>query len=225
MIKFDNVTKKFNNGTVALSNINFTIKDKEFVFITGPSGAGKTTIFNLLIADSKPSTGNIRFNDWVVNKVPNSKIPELRKKIGIVFQELKILFDRSVYENVALALEVIGYKEKDIKDKVEKTLKIVGLADDLDKYPIQLSGGELQRTAIARALVKNPEILLTDEPTADLDPVKSWEIIKLLEEINKMGTTVIMATHNQEIVNSLGKRVINLDKGKIIKDEEKGKYQ
>jgi len=225
MIKFEKVSKKFNNGTTALSDIDFVIEEKEFVFLTGPSGAGKSTIIRLLIGDYPPSTGSITFLDWEVNKIPKKKLPHLRRKMGIVFQELKLLMDRSVFENVAIALEVLGAKDKEIKEKVKETLEMVGLGDDMDKFPLQLSGGELQRTAIARAIIKKPEILLADEPTADLDPATSWEIIRLLSEINKMGTTVIMATHNLEIVNALGKRVMSLDKGKIIKDEEKGKYK
>lgn len=224
MIKFDKVSKKFPDGQIALEDLNFEIKEKEFVFLTGPSGAGKTTVFNLLIGVGKPSSGTIKFNDWNLNKLPTRLIPALRAKIGIVFQELKLLTDRSVYENVSVALEVLEVPKTNIKEKVLRALEIVGLKDSLDKFPVQLSGGELQRTAIARAIVKKPEVLLADEPTADLDPAKGWEIIKLLREINAMGTTVVMATHNLEIVNSLGKRVISLDKGKITKDEEKGKY-
>lgn len=224
MIKFEKVSKKFNNGTTALSEVDFEIKEKEFVFLTGPSGAGKSTIIRLLIGDYLPTSGSVKFLDWEVNKIPPKKLPHMRRKMGIVFQELKLLMDRSVFENVAIALEVLGAKDKEIKEKVKETLEMVGLGDDMEKYPLQLSGGELQRTAIARAIIKKPDILLADEPTADLDPATSWEIIRLLNEINKMGTTVIMATHNLEIVNALGKRVMSLDKGKIIKDEEKGKY-
>lgn len=224
MIKFDKVTKKFPNGTTAVSDISFSVADKEFVFLTGTVGAGKSTLFRLLIREILPSQGIIKFNDWNITKLPSSKIYELRRKIGVIFQELKLLLDRSVAENVSLALEIQGLPEKEIKTRIQNTLELVGLGDAADKFPVQLSGGELQRTAIARAIIKKPEVVLADEPTGNLDPATSWGIIKLLTEINKMGTTVIMATHNQDIVNSMGQRVITLEKGIIIKDEKMGKY-
>lgn len=224
MISFKQVTKIFPDGNIALQDVSFEIKEKEFVFITGPSGAGKTSVFNLITGLDKVSKGWIKFQNWNINNLPIEKIPLLRSKIGIVFQGLKLLFDRNVYENIAVALEVLGYPTEKIKKKVINALEVVGMNNTQNKYPLQLSGGELQRIAIARAIVKKPEVLLADEPTAELDPVKSWGIVKLLCEINEGGTTVLMATHNLDIVNSLGKRVISLDRGRIIKDEEKGKY-
>ena len=224
MIKFENVSKKFGNGTVALAEINLEIPDGEFLFICGPSGAGKTTILRLLIRDLLPSSGSIFFDDWNLVKLSGRKIPHLRRRVGMVFQDFKLLEDRTVFENVALTLEIIGGKEKNIQTKVNEILGLLGLAEQAALFPLQLSGGELQRTVLARAIVGNPEVLLADEPTGNLDPATSWEIIKILQDINKMGTTVIMATHNVDIVDSLGKRVVKIDKGKIKKDEKKGKY-
>lgn len=224
MIKFENVSKKFGNGIVAVEDITLEIPDKEFVFICGPSGAGKTTLLRLLTRDLLPSTGSIFLNDWNLTKLPSGKIPHLRRKIGVVFQDFKLLEDRTVFENVALSLEILGEKEKIIKEKVNEVLKALDLSYQANLFPVQLSGGEMQRTVLARAMVGKPEVLLADEPTGNLDPGTAWEIIKLLEEINKVGTTVIMATHNVDIVDSLGKRVIKIDKGKIKKDEKKGKY-
>lgn len=221
MIKFDRVSKKYKNGTIALEDINLTVENNEFLFLTGPSGAGKSTIIRLLMRDLLPSEGNITINDWKVNKIPKVKIPIFRRKIGVVFQELKLLTDRTVFENVALALEVFGKKGKELKSLVKETLEKVGLPGFEDKFPVQLSGGELQRTAIARAIIKNPDILLADEPTAELDPAISQDIINLLTQINDTGTTVIMATHNIEVVKDFGKRAIALDKGKIVSDEKK----
>lgn len=224
LIRFENVTLKFKNGTIALDEINLEIGSKEFIFLTGPTGAGKSTIIKLLLGGLKPFTGKIIINDLDLSRIKKNKIPQLRQNIGVVFQELKLLPDRNVFENIALALEVLGKKKKEIDSLVKDTIKIVGLKGLEEKFPIQLSGGELQRTAIARAIIKKPQVLLADEPTADLDPERSWEIISLLNEINNTGTTIIMATHNIDIVNSLKKRVISLDQGKIIKDQEKGKY-
>lgn len=224
MIKFEKVTKKFGNGILALENIDLEIADEEFIFITGPSGAGKTTLLRLLIRDLLPTTGSIFINDWNVGKIPSYKIPHLRRKIGMVFQNFKLLYERTVFENVALALEIIGKKNNEITPRVQEVLELVDLEKQKNLFPIQLSGGELQRTVLARALVTNPDILLADEPTGNLDPATSWGIIKLLEEINKMKTTVIMATHNVDIVNSLGKRVVALEGGRLLRDEKEGKY-
>ncbi len=219
MIKLDKVSKKFGTGVFGLSDISFLIERGEFVFLVGPTGAGKTTIFKLLIRDILPSEGSVVVNDWDIVALPKNKIPQLRKKVGVVFQDLKLLLDRTVFENVVLPLEVAGVKAEETLKIVEDILAQVGLTEHRDKFPVQLSGGELQRAAIARALVLSPEILLADEPTGNLDAATSWEIVKLLSDINKKGTTVVMATHNRDIVKSLGKRVIHIEKGKIIKDE------
>lgn len=225
MIKLDCVSKAFGTGVLGLSDITLSIEKGEFVFLVGPTGSGKTTLFRLLIRETLPSKGTIIIGDWDIIKLPHQKIPHLRKKIGIVFQDLKLLLDRTIFENISLPLELSGIKTVEAKKKVEEILSQVGILAHKDKFPVQLSGGELQRAAIARALILSPEILLADEPTGNLDPKTSKDIVNLLTEINKNGTTVVMATHNIEIVNSLGKRVVALEKGKLIKDQKKGKYE
>lgn len=224
MIQFKNIIKKFGNGLFALSDINLVVESQEFVFITGASGAGKTTLLRLIIRDVLPTSGMISVDGDDLIKLSGKKILGLRRKVGMVFQDFKLLTDRTVSENVALSLEVVGRKPGEIETEVEKVLAQVGLLNQKDLFPIQLSGGEAQRTVIARALITKPKILLADEPTGNLDHVTSWDILKLLEEINKNGTTVIMATHNVDIVNKLKKRVIVLEKGKIKRDELEGKY-
>jgi len=184
------------------------------------TGSGKTTILRLIIRDTLPTEGHISVSDWDLLNLPKNKVSALRKKVGVVFQDLKLLVDRTVYENVVLPLEVVGTKPNDAKKTVDDILEQVGLTEHRDKFPVQLSGGELQRAAIARALILSPEILLADEPTGNLDSATSWEIVKLLSDINKKGTTIVMATHNIDIVKSLGKRVIQLEKGKIVKDDK-----
>ncbi len=224
MIKFDQVTKKFGK-IIALNNASFEIDSGEFVFITGPSGAGKTTITRLILKEFEPTSGKIKINKQDLAEIPPKKIPELRRKIGVVFQDFKLLFDRTVFENVILPLEVIGVDKTMIEEKASEILKLVGLSDRTDLFPSQLAGGELQRVCLARAVIAEPKILLADEPTGNLDPATSWQIIKLMKKINKLGTTVVMATHNVDIVNSLRERVIKLDKGKVVKDQKEGKYE
>lgn len=224
MIKFDQVTKKFGK-IIALNNVSFEIDSGEFVFITGPSGAGKTTITRLILKEFEPTSGKIKINKQDLAKIPSKKVPELRRKIGVVFQDFKLLFDRTVFENVILPLEVVGTDKKMIEEKANEILKLVGLSDRADLFPSQLAGGELQRACLARAVIAEPKILLADEPTGNLDPATSWQIIKLMKKINKLGTTVVMATHNVDIVNSLRERVIILGKGKIVKDQKEGKYE
>ncbi len=219
MIRLENISKVYKTGTAALSDINFSIDKGEFVFLVGPSGSGKTTLFRLLIKDTVPTQGKIHIGEWELTKLPHKKIPHLRKKIGVVFQDLKLLKDRTVYENILFPLEVANISSAVARQKVEKILEEVGIIEHKEKFPLQLSGGELQRVAIARALVFNPDIVLADEPTGDLDTVTSWEILKFLQDINKNGTTILMATHNADIINSLLKRVITLHKGKIVKDD------
>lgn len=224
MIRLDNVSKTFATGVSGLSEISLTVEKGEFVFLVGPTGSGKTTLFRLLIRDTLPSSGTITIGEYDIVNLPRRNIPHLRKKIGMVFQNLKLLVDRTIFENIVLPLEVSRVKQDEAKKVVEEIMEQVGIMPHRDKFPIQLSGGELQRAAIARALVLGPDMLLADEPTGNLDPETSNEIIKLLVEINKKGTTIIMATHNADIVNMLHKRVIALEKGKIIRDEKKGKY-
>lgn len=220
MIKLEKVSKKFGVGSHALFNIDLAVEKGEFVFLVGPTGSGKTTVFRLLIREMLPTEGVITIDEWDIVNLPKQHIPHLRKKVGVVFQDLKLLTDRTIFENVALPLEVIGIKPPEAKARVEALLNSVGILEHKDKFPVQLSGGELQRAAIARALILSPEILLADEPTGNLDEATSWEIIKLLSEINEKGTTIIMATHNSDIVKKLGKRVIGLEKGHLIRDEK-----
>lgn len=224
MIKLDKVSKLFGTGISAISDFSLLVEKGEFVFLVGPTGSGKTTVFRLLIREILPTKGTIIVGEFDITKLPHHKIPNLRKKIGVVFQDLKLLLDRTVLENIMLPLEVSGVKEIEAKKKAEEIMRQIGILEQKDKFPIQLSGGEVQRVAIARSLVLSPDLLLADEPTGNLDPTTGKDIVKLLVEINKNGTTVIMATHNVEIVNTLAKRVVTLEKGHLVKDEKKGKY-
>lgn len=224
MIKFDNVTKKFPDGTTAVSKVSFEIKDGEFVFLVGSSGAGKTTLLRLLIKEIVPTSGSIFVDEHNVGQLGGGKVAQLRRKIGVVFQDLKLLSDRSVFENVALSLWVLGKSKAEVELEVIEKLALVGMADQKDFFPAQLSGGELQRVAIARALAGDPKYLLADEPTGNVDDENSWKIVKILDKINNGGTTIIMATHNVEIVDRLAKRVVRMQNGEI-KSDRKGKYR
>ncbi len=224
MIRFENVSKHFSGPISALSDITVEIKDGDFVFLIGPSGAGKTTFLRLLIRDILPTNGSVYVDDWKVETLPASKIYLLRRKVGTVFQDFKLLSDRTVYENVALGLEILGEKPSGIETRVMDVLDLVGLSDKRDFFPVQMSQGEMQRTSIARAIVGGPSILLADEPTGNLDPQTAWDILDILHEIHKIGTTIIMATHNATIVNDLKKRTIALEQGRLVSDEEKGRY-
>lgn len=215
MIRLDKVSKQFRTGVFALSDISFSVDKGEFVFLVGPTGSGKTTIFRLLTREALPTAGEVVVDNWDVVKLPNNKIPHLRKKIGVVFQDLKLLMDRTIFENIVLPLEVSGINAVAATKIVEEIMEKVGILSHKDKFPIQLSGGELQRAAIARALTLDPDILLADEPTGNLDQATAMEIVKLLCEINKKGTTIIMATHNEDVVRALSKRVISLNKGEL----------
>ncbi len=225
MIKLQNITKSFPTGSTALDDITFSIDKGEFVFVVGPSGSGKTTLFRLITREMTPTSGSIHIGEWDIVNLAKKHIPHLRKSIGVIFQDLKLLRDRTIFENILLPLEVGHADEEKAKKRIEEILEQVGILDHKDKFPIQLSGGELQRAAIARALAFSPEIILADEPTGNLDTTTSWEIVKLLQDINKSGTTVIMATHNTDIVNSLLKRVIVLEKGKIVDDKKREEKQ
>ncbi len=224
VIVLENVSKSYTAGAPAINNINLKIEKGEFVFIVGNSGAGKSTLIKLMLKELEPTTGKIYVNDKYLNKMKRRKIPMLRRDIGVVFQDFRLLKDRNVYDNVAFAQRVVEVPQKTIRRRVPTMLSMVGLAEKYKSFPKELSGGEQQRVALARALVNNPPILLADEPTGNLDPKNSWEIMNLLDEINKRGTTVIVVTHNREIVDAMQKRVITMQKGIIVSDERKGGY-
>lgn len=224
MIQFFNVTKEYDKGAVALKDINLSINKGEFVFLVGPSGAGKSTFNRLLTREELPTQGQLMFEGKSIIRMKNKEVPYFRRKIGIVFQDFRLLSDRTAYENVAFALEAMAVPVSEVKHKVPAVLEMVGLSHKHDAFPQELSGGEQQRVAIARAIINNPSLLLADEPTGNLDPDTSLEIMKLLNDINKRGTTVIMATHDKEIVNRMRKRVVVLNKGEIIRDKQKGGY-
>lgn len=223
MIIFQNISKIY-DGCTALDRVNFAIKPKEFISLAGPSGAGKSTVFKLLIGEEQPTKGKIFLDKQNIHLINNSNLPQLRRKIGMVFQDFRLLSDRTAYENVAFAMEVAGAADREIEQDVPQLLELVGLLDKLNQFPHQLSGGEKQRVAIARALIHRPSVILADEPTGNLDLLNTWDIIRLLMKINELGTTVILATHDREVINNLGRRVITLDKGRIIRDEEDGRY-
>lgn len=225
MISFQQVSKKFGTNITALEDINLEIGDGEFVFLVGPSGAGKSTLLRLLSRESLPTSGKILVDGVDITTIKNSQVPDYRKKVGFVFQDFKLLEDRTVWENVALSLQVRGNTDLEINKEVERTLRLFEIWDRRSLFPRQLSGGEAQRVAIARAIIGKPSILLADEPTGDLDPQTSWSVLQLLGEINSWGTTVVMATHNKEIVDTHRKRVVTLKNGKILKDHKEGKYE
>lgn len=225
MLTLENVTKKYPNGRVALEDASFKINEGEFVFLVGPSGAGKSTAIRLIIKQESPSSGEIMFENVMVHKLKGSGLARYRRELGIVFQDFKLLNARTVWENVAFVLEVSGKPSPLIKRTVEYVLDLVGLMDKKDAFPETLSGGEQQRVAIARAIVTEPKILLADEPTGNLDRGNAWDIIQLLNKINNWGTTVIVATHDQEIVDSLNKRVIGFDAGKVVRDNIGGYHK
>ncbi len=225
MIDLNGVSKSYSKGQPALDNVSLHVDEGEFVFIVGNSGSGKSTLIKLLLKELDPTAGTITVNGYVLNKLRRRKVAKYRRGIGVVFQDFRLLKDRNVYENVAFAQRVIEKPTRVIKKRVPEVLTLVGLAEKYKSRPDQLSGGEQQRVALARALVNRPNILLADEPTGNLDPKNSFEIMKLLEEINERGTTVLVVTHNREIVNAFKKRVITMKKGVIISDEQEGGYQ
>jgi len=224
MIYFEKVSKIYSPTSTALEDIELVIEPREFVSIVGQSGAGKSTLLKLLLREERPTTGKVFFESTDINKVPKHKIHHLRRKIGSIFQDYKLLSTKTAYENVAFAMEANGAEEERIESDVPQVLELVGLRDKLFHFPDELSGGEKQRLAIARAIINQPEVILADEPTGNLDPINTVDIIKLLAKINELGTTVILTTHNKEIVDALNKRVITMELGKIIRDEKHGKY-
>jgi cell division transport system ATP-binding protein len=224
VISFHGVSKVYPNGTEALRDVDLAIHQGDFCFLVGASGAGKSTLVRLLIRDEAPSTGRIFVEGQEISRMPRRKLPKLRRKFGIVFQDYKLLARRTVAQNVAFALQVTRPGQRHLREKVEEVLWIVGLEDKLDTFPDELSGGEQQRVAIARALVHRPRIFLADEPTGNLDPDTSWGIVQLLLQINHRGTTVLMATHNREVVDLVRRRVIAIDGGRVVRDEAEGQY-
>ena len=224
LVSYQNVTKVYDNNCLVIDDVSFDVAEDEFVSIVGKSGVGKTTLLKLLFAEEKPSKGEVLFNGRNIAKMNSNEIAILRRQVGVVFQDFKLLPKLTAYENVAFSLEVAGYNDEKIKDEVPEVLKLVGLQDRANNFPHQMSIGEKQRIAIARAIIQKPDVLIADEPTGNLDPINTWEIIRLLLKINELGTAVILSTHDKEIINTLGRRVITLENGIITRDEEKGKY-
>ena len=224
MIEMMNVTKKYNKGITAINNLSIQIKDGEFVYVVGPSGAGKSTFIKMMYREEKATKGRIRVGKYDLMKIKDRQIPFLRRYVGVVFQDFKLLQNKTVYENVAYAMEVIEKSPREIKRRVQEVLELVNLKHCVDKFPNELSGGEQQRVAIARAIVNTPGILIADEPTGNLDPETSMEIMDILERINEQGTTIVMATHNSQIVNEKKHRVIAIENGQIVRDQEQGEY-
>jgi cell division transport system ATP-binding protein len=224
LIRFKNVTKKYKNGVTAVNDISLSIQKGDFVFIIGSTGCGKSSLIKMLYREEKPTSGKILLGGIDVAKLKNWRVYKIRRKIGVVFQDFKLLQKLTVYENVAFALEIFGLPKSEIFKRVTKVLDLVGLKNKAKQYPTQLSGGEQQRVAIARAIINEPKLLICDEPTGNLDETTSMEIMEVLNEVNKIGTTIIMVTHDTEIVDKMKKRVILLDSGRILKDYEKGTY-
>jgi cell division transport system ATP-binding protein len=224
VIVFQGISKQYTGHGDALEDVNFQIDPGEFVSLAGRSGAGKSTIIKLLIGEERPSKGRVFFGQYEVSKLQDKELPAFRRHIGVVFQDFRLLPTKTAFENVAFALEVAGRPQREIAELVPQVLDMVGLGDKMKNFPNELSGGERQRVAIARAMIHRPEVVIADEPTGNLDPFHTFEIVKLLEKINQLGTTVVLATHDKEVINNLERRVITLDKGRLIRDEKKGKY-
>ncbi len=224
MITFKNISKTYKEKNTSIHDINFSIKKGEFLSLIGPSGSGKTTIIKILLAEEEPTSGTVHFDKFNIHNLQTNDIPKYRQKIGIVFQDFKLIEEKTVYENVAFAMEMVGKKDNEIRADVPHALELVGLEDKMKHFPSQLSGGEQQRLAIARAIINQPELLIADEPTGSLDPQGALSVIDILKKINELGTTVILSTHNDTIVDGLMKRVIHLENGRIIRDDKTGKY-
>jgi len=224
MIAFQGISKVYNSHSTALDDVSFKVNPGEFVSLVGRSGAGKSTVIKLLIGEEKPTRGRVFFGQYEVNKLRDKELPALRRHIGIVFQDFRLLPTKNAYENVAFALEVAGRPQREINDLVPQVLDMVGLGDKAKNFPHELSGGERQRVAIARAMVHRPEVVIADEPTGNLDPFHTADIVNLLLKINELGTTVLLATHDREVINSIGRRVVTLDQGRVIRDEENGRF-
>lgn len=225
MIYFDNVSKVYKDGrSAALEEITFQVAPKEFVSIVGHSGAGKTTLLKMIIAEDKPSDGQVFFESLDIHRIPKTKLPHYRRKIGTIFQDFKLLPHKTAYENVAFAMEANGRTDEEIAENVPQALSLVDLDDKIWNFPHELSGGEKQRVAIARAIVNQPDIIIADEPTGNLDPIATYEVVQILRKINDLGTTVIMTTHNKGVIDEIERRVITMDEGRIVRDDASGKY-
>lgn len=224
MISFQNVTKIYPSGTVVLHDVSFEVKEGEFVSIVGKSGAGKTTLIKMILGLEKPTYGDIFFNGENVSKADQKLLQQIRRKIGAIYQDYRLLPAKTVYENVAYIMEVEGKESGEVEEEVLRVLEIIGLRDKIDNFPSELSGGEQQRLAVARALVNHPNVIVADEPTGNLDPYNTHSVISLLDKINRAGRTVILSTHDREIINKLGKRVITIENGALVRDEEKGQF-
>mgnify|MGYP003418036831 CR=1 FL=1 len=224
MIYFDKVSKLYSNNSIALEDVTFQIAPKEFVSIVGHSGAGKTTLLKMLIAEDRPSTGQVFFESLDVHQIPRAMLPKYRRKIGTVFQDFKLLPNKTAFENIAFAMEANGRSDEEISENVPQALALVDLDDKAWNFPGELSGGEKQRVAIARAIVNQPDIIIADEPTGNLDPIATYEVVQILKKINDLGTTVIMTTHNKGVIDELGRRVITMDEGRIVRDDDEGRY-
>lgn len=224
MIEFKNVSKVYKSDVQALTDVNVQIQQGEFVFLVGPSGAGKSTFIKMLLKEIEPSSGQILMNDTDLSSIKRRQVPFYRRKIGMVFQDFRLIPTLNIYENVAFAMRVVETPPKEIRKRVPLVLALVGLSDKYNMFPNQLSGGEQQRVSIARAIVNNPQVLIADEPTGNLDPETARDIMNIMDDINKAGTTVVMATHAKEIVNEMQKRVIAIEKGTIVRDEKRGRY-
>ena len=218
MIQFTDVVKTYEQGNVALNGANLQIEDGEFCFLVGPSGSGKSTIIKLITGELKPTSGNVHVNGYSLERIRKREIPYLRRTVGVVFQDYRLIHNMTVYENVAFAMRVVGAREKEIRERVPYVLELVGLESKMNRHPNEMSGGEQQRLAIARALVNNPSTIIADEPTGNLDPERSFEIMSLLQEINNLGTTMLVVTHDHKLVETFGKRVIAIDNGLVVRD-------
>jgi len=224
VIYFNNVSKVYNKDSVALNDVNLTITAGEFVSIVGHSGAGKTTLVKVILADEHPTEGTVFFESINVHKLKNEELNKLRRRIGVVFQDFKLLANKTAYENIAFAMEAAGKTDEEITSDVPHVLELVDLHHKATHFPHQMSGGEQQRLAIARAIINQPEVIIADEPTGNLDPVNTYEVVQILKKINDLGTTVVLTTHNRGVIDSIGKRVITMENGKVVRDDKSGKY-
>jgi len=224
MIYFNNVSKIYNDDSLALEGVNLAINQGEFVSFVGHSGAGKTTLIKLIMAEERPTEGTVHFESQNIHELRNRDLTKFRRRIGVVFQDFKLLSNKNAYENIAFAMEAAGKTDSEVRNDVPHVLELVDLANRMHHFPHQMSGGERQRLAIARAIINQPELIIADEPTGNLDPINTYEVVQILKKINDLGTTVILTTHNRGVIDSIGKRVVTIDKGKVVRDDKEGKY-